>query len=697
LEASGVGTWTLDVGSGEVVWSDQLKRIFGVEPDADLTFDRIMTMMHPDDRSRAIEAMGRALAEGDDYDIENRTLSPNGEVRWIAGRGRAITGSDGRPTRMVGIGYDITARKRAEEALSASERRFRLLLEAAPDGIVIVDAEGRISHANRQIERLFGYAADDLRGQPIEILVPERERGHHAAHRAAYTAKPRLRAMGTQMQVCGRRADGTEFPAEVSLSPLQADEEQLVIAVVRDITARKAMEERLTLQATRDPLTGLINRARFLERVEEALAGGSVVAVLFLDLDGFKPVNDTIGHEAGDRLLVEVGRRLTTCVRQGDVVARLGGDEFTVLLEGTDVAQATAVAERMLAAIGQPVTLDDHRRQVAASIGIALGRPGRSKASALLREADVALYQAKAGGKNRVSVFAPGMGRRVRRRDRLSAELREAIASDALELHYQPQVDLTSGLLVGVEALVRWAHPSRGMTTPADFLPLAEETGSIVQLGEWVLREACRQLRRWRESVPAARSIVVGVNLSAQQLKLPDLTERITAILAAEGAVPADLALEVPERVLEEEMGTRATGLAALAGLGVRLTIDDFGSGWSALGHLRTVPIGGLKIDRSFVRGLERDPRTAAIVEAVTMLADRIGLRVIAEGIETADELRQARAAGCAFGQGFYFTPPVSAFRIGEMLACGTVFDVLNDDAPVPALWQAPGRRTVAS
>ncbi|MCC6791476.1 MAG: EAL domain-containing protein, partial [Thermomicrobiales bacterium] len=691
LDLTGVGTWTLDVQTGEVVWSEQLRRIFAVAPDAELTFDSIMTLMHPDDRVTAVELMSRALAEGGDYDLENRALRPDGTIGWVAGRGRAIPGTDGRPARMVGIGYDITERKNAEEALRASEARFRQLLEAAPDGIVIVDDAGVISHANPRMEHLFGYAPGQLRGRSIDILIPERDRGAHAAHRATFSVAPRLRSMGDGMELRGCRSDGTEFPVEVSLSPLVADDGRFVIAVVRDVTARKQLQDQLTVQATRDALTGLPNRASFLRQVEQALGRRHSVALLFLDLDGFKLVNDTLGHDAGDRLLIDVARRLAACIRQGDIAARLGGDEFTVLLDGADLEDATTVADRILAAFREPIVIGGHPRHIGASIGVAVSRRGGTTANTLLQQADVALYDAKAAGKAQVAVFAPEMGARVRRRVQMEAGLRGAIAADALRLVFQPQVDLTTGELVGLEALVRWAHPTRGLVPPAEFIPLAEETGLIVPLGEWVLRNACRQLRHWREAHPSARHLFVGVNLAGRQLRLPDLANRILSILSAEGLAPADIELELTERLVVEELEAGATALSTLASLGMRLAIDDFGTGYSALGHLRHLAFGTLKIDRSFIAGLERDPKSAAIVEAVTTLAGKLGLRVTAEGIETPEELLHARFAGCTRGQGYLFLPPTPGDQIGDLLATGASFDILSNIAPVPSTLRSAG------
>jgi len=434
---------------------------------------------------------------------------------------------------------------------------------------------------------------------------------------------------------------------------------QYFIAQIQDITARKAVEAQLRYQAHHDPLTDLPNRILFLERLGQSLARAPSVPVLFLDLDGFKVVNDSLGHAVGDRLLCTVARRLAAALREGDLLARFGGDEFAVLLEhATTVGEAVVAAQRLLAAVEPAVALDGHETVVRASIGIAVSSPELTDPGELLRAADVALYQAKADGAS-YAVFGPEMGARAVARLALESELRRAVERDELVLHYQPKVRLATGQIEWLEALVRWRHPTRGLLPPADFIPLAEETGVIVPLGRWVLREACRQARTWQAASPGAPSPIVCVNLSPRQFRSPDLVAQVAGILRDTGLPSSGLELEITEQVLMAG-DAAVTTVRALKALGVGLAIDDFGTGYSSLSYLLRLPLDVLKVDRTFVRGIDREPANRAVVQAVTTLAHELGMAVVAEGIETAEELAVVRAVGVDVGQGDYFGRPLA-------------------------------------
>jgi diguanylate cyclase (GGDEF)-like protein len=421
---------------------------------------------------------------------------------------------------------------------------------------------------------------------------------------------------------------------------------------------RKVTE--LTRQATHDPLSGLPNRVLFLRRVEQALSErrpGLAVAVLFLDLDNFKIVNDSLGHAAGDRLIVAVANRLRACVPATSTIARLGGDEFTVLMLCRDDDQtAVALGERLLTELRTPFSIDGHDLFVVASVGIALSTAGPSQAGELLRAADVAMYHAKNSGRGRCIVYDGSMGRTAAERLELETELRRAIEHDGLLMHYQPIVDLASGRIVEVEALVRWRHPRRGLMSPASFIPLAEESGLIVPLGRWVLRTACRQARVWRMQNPG---LVVSANLSARELQQPDLADSVQRILIETGLPPGGLKLEITETVLMRDAD--AAQLVRLAELGVHLAIDDFGTGYSSLAYLSRLPIDTLKIDRSFVSRLGREPESDAVVRTIIALAHTLKLSVTAEGIETPEQAAQLRSLGAQRGQGYYFARPAPA------------------------------------
>jgi diguanylate cyclase (GGDEF)-like protein/PAS domain S-box-containing protein len=457
-----------------------------------------------------------------------------------------------------------------------------------------------------------------------------------------------------------------------------------MVGTILDITERKALEAQLAHRAFHDALTDLPNRALFADRLERALAptdeNERLVAVLFLDLDDFKLVNDGIGHDAGDRLLVAVAGRLRAGLPPYHLAARFGGDEFTILLDGlADADEAVAVARRLVDALEEPFTLEGHEVAVFASVGVAFGRPGQTQALALLRDADAALYQAKAAGKHGVAVFEPGMTDAAIRRLDLQADLRRAVERGELRLLYQPLVDLATGRMVGVEALVRWQHPSHGLVAPDAFLPLAEETGLVLPLGEWVLQTACADAAAWRRTLPEAADLRVGVNLSVRQLRQEGLPDLVAATLRETG-LPADrLELEITEQVVGQDLLAVAAALERLRSEGVRLSLDDVGSGRSSLGHFQHLTLDAVKLDRAFIAGLGADDRRRAIADAVTGLAISLGIEVTAEGIETTEHLLLARDLGCHLGQGYRFARPLPAHEIVTLLERGLPFDVARN------------------
>jgi len=431
--------------------------------------------------------------------------------------------------------------------------------------------------------------------------------------------------------------------------------------------------ELLAHQARHDPLTTLPNRALLLERLRGELARAArrqrPVYLLWLDLDDFKVVNDSLGHQVGDQLLQAVGDRLRGCLRPGDTPARMGGDEFTVLLTDIDdLPHAVEVADRVGQQLRVPFRLAGREVVVHASIGVAESVPGATSAEELLRNADIAMYEAKKQGKGQHQVFLPGMDLAAWKRLELEAELRAALEDGQFELYYQPILDLDSGAVSELEALVRWDHPTRGLLPPAEFIPVAEETGLIVPLGRLVLDQACRQLAAWSPDQHGEPPLGVSVNLSARQLRDPDLPGQVASVLASSGLDPARLTLEITETTMVHDPDTAATTLAALRRLGVRVAVDDFGTGYATLGSLKHYPVDQLKIDRSFIGGLGRDPQDTAIVHAIVAFGRTLGLQLTAEGIESADQLRQLQTLGCHHGQGYYFAKPLQSGGVERYL-----------------------------
>lgn len=452
------------------------------------------------------------------------------------------------------------------------------------------------------------------------------------------------------------------------------DRPRRLVVTVHDVTERKALEERLAHQAFHDALTGLPNRAFFLDRLQHALAhpvqGGPTLAVIFLDLDRFKVVNDGLGHAMGDQLLVAVAERLRACVGPEESVARFGGDEFTVLLPRVaDPATACRVAERAMEALQAPFMLGGHEVCVTTSAGIALHHPKHGAPADLLRDADIALYRAKEDGKARYVVFDPGMVASTPERLDLEADLRRAIDRDELRIVYQPIVDIPSGEIVQLEALLRWEHPQHGLLAPGQFIPLAEETGLILPIGQWVLEETCRAAKAWQTHDPDRPPVTVSVNLSATQLQQPTLVDAIAEILRRVELDPTRLMLELTENIImADTAGTMAT-IRHLRSLGVQLAIDDFGTGYSSLAYLGRFPVDMLKLDKSFVDGLGRERADTAIVRAVVALGQGLGLKTVAEGVESARQLAELRLLGCTLGQGYYFGKPAPAEAIDALLA----------------------------
>jgi diguanylate cyclase (GGDEF)-like protein/PAS domain S-box-containing protein len=564
-----LGNWEWNPGTGELYWSDETFRIYGFEPRSFAPdFEKLLEVVHPDDRGMLRRALDEALHRGRPHDLEHRVVRPDGEVRVVHRRAEVVRGEDGEVVRMVGT--------------------------------------------------------------------------------------------------------------------------------VHDVTERQALERQLQHQAMHDPLTGLPNRTLLTDRLRQALARakrrGGEVAVLFMDLDNFKVVNDSLGHRAGDRLLVAASKRVRSVLRPEDTVARLGGDEFVLLLEDADAREAVRVAERVLERLRDPLSLSGRRLVITASVGVATGGSGGKYAADLLRDADLAMYEGKRSGKARVAVFEEAMTTEAVERLEMEQDLRGAIERGELTVHYQPQMLLGSNpqrslratgsralvspgasprepRVAGVEALVRWEHPRRGLMLPGEFVAVAEETGLIVPIGETVLEEACHQAKVWQGCFANDPPLAVCVNLSARQFRQPDLAGTVSRVLRETDLDPACLNLEITETVAMSDAPATASALEGLKALGVRLVIDDFGTGYSSLSYLQRFPVDHVKIDRSFVADLEENPGAVALVSGMVDLAHALGIGVIAEGVERATQLERLEAMGCDLAQGYYFSGALPGEAMGEWLS----------------------------
>jgi diguanylate cyclase (GGDEF)-like protein/PAS domain S-box-containing protein len=536
--------------------------------------------------------------------------------------------------------------------------RLRALVDEAPVAIVELDLQGRVRLWNPAAEAMFGWTVDEVVGKDNPIIDPARY-----DERLAQLARGDVQHRALDLR---RRKDGTWVQVEMSTAILRDQEDRPFgyIGVLADVTERAMLEEELRHGAFHDPLTGLANRALLHDRLD-ALDGS---ALLLLDLDGFKAVNDTLGHGVGDDVLLEVAGRLRGACRPGDLVARLGGDEFVVLVAGTP-EDVLPLARRLLAVLSRPVDLGDREVGLGCSIGIAY--VSEEGADAALRDADIAMYAAKARGKGRFEVFEDRLREAVVERADLAEDLRCALTDQQLRLRYHPVIDVASRAVIGFEALLRWQHPTRGELSPLLFVPLAEETGAIIEMGEWVLGEACRQLCQWRRELPGARELTVSVNLSTIQLHAPQLVEQVRAVLEETGLPPRRLVLELTESVLVDDVGLAVDVLERLRSLGVRLALDDFGAGYSSLRYLRQLPFDFVKLDRGLLEGVDRDPSALALADAVLSLLTRLGLRSIAEGVETAAQLAVLDSLGCELGQGYLVCQPLLPEDVPALLAGG--------------------------
>jgi diguanylate cyclase (GGDEF)-like protein/PAS domain S-box-containing protein len=569
---------------------------------------------------------------------------------------------------------DISVRQAAEKHLAQMEGRYRGLLEAAPDAMVVVGQGGEIVLLNVQAEKQFGYRRDELVGQKVKNIIPEgfAERLIADALRSAEDAL--AQQIGTGIELNGRRKDGSEFPIEIMLSPLKGAEGILVTAAIRDITTRKKAEALMIHSSEHDFLTGLPNRMLLCDRVNQAIRMAirhkRKVAVLFLDLDGFKHINDSLGHPTGDKLLQSVGKRLVDCVRGSDTVSRQGGDEFVVLLsEEEDSEDASITAKRMLRAVAEAHFIDQRDLHVTCSVGVSVYPDDGLNAETLIKNADTAMYQAKENGRQTYQYFKPAMNVRAVERQSIEESLRRALERQEFVVHYQPKINLKTGRISGAEALLRWTHPTRGPVPPGQFIPVAEDCGLILPIGTWVLRQACQQARAWVDAgLPLG---TMAVNISAMQLRNENFLEGVFAILQDTRLDPRLLELELTESVLMKHAESTASILTALRDRGVQVAVDDFGTGYSSLSYLWKFPIDALKIDQSFVRQITTVPDEIIIVKAVIGLGRSLKLRVVAEGVETQEQLAFLQAHQCDEAQGYYFSRPVLPEQFAKLLKTG--------------------------
>ncbi|GAC1580857.1 MAG: EAL domain-containing protein [Candidatus Elarobacter sp.] len=666
-------------------WNPGAERCFGYAPE-EVIGKYFALIFTPDEQAAELpSAELNSAGEHGRLDRDCWHVRKSGERFWGTNTVQPLVDGDGRRHGFTKIVRDCTEGYEAGNALRRSEERFRLLVESVDHyAIFSVAPDGLITIWNSGAEQIFGYRQAEIIGRPFAKLFTPDEIARGLPETELRRAAELGRVENERWQV---RADGSQFIARRRITLLKADSlgvTQGFSVTAHDVTETRATERTMWKQAFHDELTGLPNRALFVEHLERSLAhtkrhAGARFAVLFLDLDQFKSINDGIGHVLADRLLVQVAERLRGCVRPEDIVARIGGDEFTVLVSTiSSPKEITGLTDRIHQAMELPFAVEPHQARATTSIGVAVGTKAYDRSEQILRDADIAMYEAKARGRSNTVIFNSRMRATVVSRHALETDLRRALERDELFLEYQPIVSLREHRVAGFEALVRWQHPERGVVPPSDVLDLADETGLAVPIDQWVLRTACAQLRAWQAHAPELASLTMSVNVSAKQFAYNDLGQNVRRVLSDAKVASSSLKLEITENAMMKHSDMVALLLAELRALHVDIHIDDFGTGYSSLSDLMILPVNAVKINRAFISGMHADRERADMVRTVVGLAHNLRLGVIAEGVERLDELEALRELSCEYAQGFLFAPSLSPSAASAFMASGTLHRSLS-------------------
>ncbi|MHB8989405.1 MAG: EAL domain-containing protein [Desulfobulbia bacterium] len=667
-----LGYWDWHINDNLLFWSEEVYRIFGLPPEeTQPLYEKFLSQVHPDDLRKVQEAVQVSLANKTPYSINHRIIREDGALREVHEEGEVEYDAHGGPLRMFGIIQDITELKKTEKQMTLAAKVF----DSSIEGITITDAQGIIQTVNRAFSHITGYSPEEAVGRTPSILKSDRHDPEF--YRVMWST---LLAEGKwEGEIWNRRKNGEVYPERLTITAITDEYGQVShhVAVFHDMSEIRSYEEQLHFHAYHDALTGLPNRLLMLDRFSVALAQAQrvhkQVAVLVLDLDNFKHINDSLGHNIGDVLLQQVAQRLKEGIGGEHTVGRLGGDDFAILIEQCEDEQdAVRMAEKTIGLFAKPFNLAIYETFVTVTIGITFFPADGNDADTLLKNAELAMYRAKEEGKNKYQLFTSAMNAKVVHRLSLENSLRKALERNEFLVYYQPKVATATGRIVGMEALVRWQSKDGRLISPLDFIPLAEETGLVIPLGEYVLRQACRDTKHWLEK---NKALVVSVNLSPRQFMQENLVQTITNILLETGLPPSRLELEVTEgAVMFNEQAALAT-LFELKEAGIRLALDDFGTGYSSLHFLRKLPLNTLKIDRSFIKELPAEPNSAAIASTIIALAQALHFDVVAEGVENAAQLDFLGRLNCTEIQGYLFSPPVTGPAFAELL---------NKDTPFP-------------
>jgi diguanylate cyclase (GGDEF)-like protein/PAS domain S-box-containing protein len=671
-ESSPVGIFLADGRTNTTYTNPRFDEILGLS-GPELTRESWLALMAPEDRERIVASAEALTERGEPFELSSRVRSKSGDWRWIRAHAVPLRDADGEIVGSVGTLTDITETKLAEERLRQSEKVTRAIIETAAEGIVTFDEFGAIQSFNTAAQRIFGYPAESVIGQSIGTLLSDPHRDVYLGYLRNYRETGEATLAGAPpRELPALRADGSSVPVELAITEVDVAGQTLFTGLVRDISERREFERQLEHQATHDPLTSLPNRALLAAQLESALARayrhGTSVAVLFVNLDRVKVVTDSLGHRAGDELRVAAAHRLQGVVRPTDTVTRFGEDEFVVLAEDLyDIADAVDIAQRVIEAMDMPFDLTVDEAYIACNVGISFAVDGLGTAESLIADADLAMFRAKESGGGRFEIFDSEMRAWINDRRKTEVALRHALERQEFELHYQPIVTVDGGRLKGFEALIRWNRGSLGIVPPGDFIPVAEDSGLIIPMGEWILDDACRQVAEWQRNRPD-QHLSVSVNLSGRQLATRNIADTVARSLDDARCDPSRLTMEITETILLDDVEQAVRTLGALKDIGVKLSIDDFGTGYSSLTYLRRFPIDIVKIDRSFVSKLGTDSRDASIVNAVILLADGLELDVVAEGVETREQLAALAEMECDYAQGYYFSKPKPVAELSAFL-----------------------------
>ena len=659
-----VGSWVYAIETDTLFPSNETCRILGLPNGSTLDMEGYLRRTHPDDRSVVQATITEVLRDHTSLDAEHRIHYGN-TTTWVRQKAEFATGKDGPDTRILGITQDINERKLAELSLQQSEKKFSTAFQSSPVAASIATLdEGRFLEANDKYARDFGWSRDELLNRTTKDI----NLWPNADVRVQWVEALKARGSVVDYETQWVHRNGSQRSVSISGEIIEYEHKPCILAYITDITERKAAEAQIQNLAFFDALTGLPNRRLLMNRLELALAATQrhlrLGGLLFIDIDKFKTLNDAHGHNKGDLLLQQIAQRLSECVREGDTVARLGGDEFVVMLDSLSedalvaASQAESVAEKIRAALDRNYQIAEVLFHSTASIGVTLFGEQPEGLDEPLTRADTAMYQAKAAGRNTIRFFDPQMQEAISALIQLEMELRNAVTEQHFLLLYQPQINAT-GTVTGAEALVRWRHPLRGLVSPIEFIRVAEASDLILPLGAWILEEACTQLTRWAGLVGFAH-LTLSVNVSTRQFQQPDFVPQVLAVLERTGANPKRLKLEITESMLIDNVDSVIEKMTALKAQGVAFSLDDFGTGYSSLSYLKKLPLDQLKIDRSFVHDVLTDANDAAIARMVIVLAETLGLSVIAEGVETAAQQALLTSQGCQNFQGFYISHPVT-------------------------------------